>query len=223
MFHIAIVDDDQVIHQKLEEMITSILFKYPIPFKVSHFFSGNAFLSSKDAFSLIMLDVEMNDGDGILTKNSLKTHTPIIFLSSYQDRMIEAFGNHVVAYLLKNSHTLSQDLERYLLQISKTDCIYLDDQMIDYKEIIYLKADNVYTIIHTHNKDYLIRKSLKDMEKELCFPFYRVHKSYIINFDYLKDINHLELTLTTSEIIKISRGKLKDIQQSYYDYIRSTL
>lgn len=223
MFHIAIVDDDQVIHQKLEEMITSILFKYPIPFKVSHFFSGNAFLSSKDTFSLIMLDVEMNDGDGILTKNSLKTHTPIIFLSSYQDRMIEAFGNHVVTYLLKNSHTLSQDLERYLLQISKTDCIYLDDQMIDYKEIIYLKADNVYTIIHTHNKDYLIRKSLKDMEKELCFPFYRVHKSYIINFDYLKDINHLELTLTTSEIIKISRGKLKDIQQSYYDYIRSTL
>lgn len=165
----------------------------------------------------------MNDGDGILTKNSLAVHTPIIFLSSYQDRMIEAFGNHVIAYLLKNSHTLSQDLEKYLIQISKTDCIYLDNQMIDYKEIIYLKADNVYTIIHTYNKDYLIRKSLKDMEKELHFPFYRVHKSYIINFDYLKDINHLELTLTTSEIIKISRGKLKDIQQSYYDYIRSTL
>ncbi|MGE9999398.1 hypothetical protein [Catenibacterium mitsuokai] len=39
----------------------------------------------------------------------------------------------------------------------------------------------------------------------------------------MKDINHLKLTLTTSEIIKISRGRLKDIQQSYYDYIRSTL
>ena len=50
--------------------------------------------------------------------------------------MIEAFGNHVIAYLSKNSHTLSQDLERYLIQISKTDCIYLDNQMIDYKEII---------------------------------------------------------------------------------------
>ncbi|WP_329735484.1 hypothetical protein [Catenibacterium mitsuokai] len=46
MFHIAIVDDDQSIHQKLEEMITSILFKYPISFKVSHFFSGNEFLNS---------------------------------------------------------------------------------------------------------------------------------------------------------------------------------
>ena len=32
MFHIAIIDDDQSIHQKLEEMITSILFKYPIHF-----------------------------------------------------------------------------------------------------------------------------------------------------------------------------------------------
>lgn len=46
MFHIAIVDDDQVIHHKLEEMITSILFKYPILFTVSHFFSGNEFLTS---------------------------------------------------------------------------------------------------------------------------------------------------------------------------------
>lgn len=79
MFHIAIVDDDQSIHQKLEEMITSILFKYPIPFTVSHFFSGNEFLN-KDIFSLIILDIEMNDGGCILTKNSLKVHTPIIFL-----------------------------------------------------------------------------------------------------------------------------------------------
>ena len=46
MFHIAIIDDDQSIHQKLEEMITSILFKYPIHFTVSHFFSGNEFLTS---------------------------------------------------------------------------------------------------------------------------------------------------------------------------------
>ena len=52
MFHIAIVDDDQSIHQKLEEMITSILFKYPIHFTVSHFFSGNEFLTNKDTFSL---------------------------------------------------------------------------------------------------------------------------------------------------------------------------
>lgn len=87
--------------------------------------------------------------------------------------MIEAFGNHVIAYLLKNSHTLSQDLERYLIQISKTDCIYLDNQMIDYKEIIYLKADNVYTIIHTYSKDYLIRKSLKDIEKDKMDPVKR--------------------------------------------------
>ena len=61
MFHIAIVDDDQSIHQKLEEMITSILFKYPILFTVSHFFSGNEFLNNKDIFSLIILDIEMKD------------------------------------------------------------------------------------------------------------------------------------------------------------------
>ena len=61
MFHIAIIDDDQSIYQKSEEMITSILYKYPIPFKVSHFFSGNEFFNYKDTFSLIIIDVEMNE------------------------------------------------------------------------------------------------------------------------------------------------------------------
>ena len=53
MFHIAIVDDDQSIHQKLEEMITSILFKYPIHFAVSHFFSGNEFSTHFNTLYLI--------------------------------------------------------------------------------------------------------------------------------------------------------------------------
>ena len=223
MFNIAVVDDDQDIHQYLEKMISKILFKYPIPFKIIHFLSGNDFLNSKEKFSLIILDVEMNNGDGIITKNTFKEHTPIIFLSSYQDRMIEAFGSNVLAYLLKDSKTLEKDLESYLIQIAQADCIYLDHQVIYYRDIVYLKADNVYTIIHTLNKDYLIRKSLKEMEKQLHFPFYRVHKSYIINFDYLKDINHLEITLNNLEVIKISRGKLKDIQKNYYDYLRSII
>lgn len=223
MFNIAVVDDDQNIHQSLEKMISKILFKYPIPFKIVHFLSGNDFLNSNETFSLVILDVEMNNGDGIITKNTFKEHTPIIFLSSYQDRMIEAFGSNVLAYLLKDSINLEKDLESYLIQIAQADCIYLDHQIIYYRDIVYLKADNVYTIIHTLNKDYLIRKSLKEMEKQLHFPFYRVHKSYIINFDYLKDINHLEITLNNLEVIKISRGKLKDIQRNYYNYLRSII
>nr|WP_317999613.1 LytTR family DNA-binding domain-containing protein [uncultured Faecalibacillus sp.] len=201
MFNIAVVDDDQNIHQSLEEMISKILFKYPIPFKIVHFLSGNDFLNSNETFSLVILDVEMNNGDGIITKNTFKERTPIIFLSSYQDRMIKAFGSNVLAYLLKDSINLEKDLESYLIQIAQADCIYLDHQIIYYRDIVYLKADNVYTIIHTLNKDYLIRKSLKEMEKQLHFPFYRVHKSYIINFDYLKDINHLEITLNNLEVI----------------------
>ena len=70
MFNIAVVDDNQDIHQYLEKMISKILFKYPIPFKIIHFLSGNDFLNSKEKFSLIILDVEMNIGDVIITKNT---------------------------------------------------------------------------------------------------------------------------------------------------------
>lgn len=222
MFKIAIVDDDHDIHKNLEKIISKILLKYSNFFQIIHFFSGNDFLNNKESFSLVILDVEMNNGDGIITKNTFKESTPIIFLSSYQDRMIEAFGSNVLAYLLKDSITLEKDLEQYLIQTIQADYIYLDQQLIYYRDIVYLKSDNVYTIIHTFNKDYIIRKSLKEMDQQLHFPFYRVHKSYIINFNYLKNINHLEITLTNLEKIKISRGKLKDIQKKYCDYLRST-
>lgn len=53
MFHIAIVDDDQSIHQKLEEMITSILFKYLYILQYLTSFLVMSFLLTKIHFLLL--------------------------------------------------------------------------------------------------------------------------------------------------------------------------
>jgi two-component system, LytTR family, response regulator len=58
-------------------------------------------------------------------------------------------------------------------------------------EIMYCQADLNYTLIHTSKNERLISsKNLKEFE-ELLNPsvFFRCHKSYIINLNYIKKFN----------------------------------
>ena len=62
-------------------------------------------------------------------------------------------------------------------------------RVIECKDILYCKADGRYTRIFLHNgESYTIAKVLKKYEELLpdsCF--FRIHKSYLVNLDYVKE------------------------------------
>jgi len=48
--------------------------------------------------------------------------------------------------------------------------------------VLYFKADHKYTSIFTESGEYLIRKSIKDLAKELDpHSFWQIHRSTIVN------------------------------------------
>ena len=62
--------------------------------------------------------------------------------------------------------------------------------VVNYKDILFIEAKSVYVILHLNNgKEYEIRKLLKDFEEFLPEEnFIRIHRSIIINSEYLKDL-----------------------------------
>ena len=90
-------------------------------------------------------------------------------------------------------------------------------------EVSYLQADEKYvTIVTKHSKSYILDSSLKKMEDKLPAYFIRVHKSYIINKNLLKEIrkhfnNRFVLLLDDYSQSKITSGR------SYYQSIKSLL
>lgn len=72
-------------------------------------------------------------------------------------------------------------------------------------DIIYMKSDDNYVIVfYSHNgsiKKELVRSTLKSVSSNLEFPFLRVHRSYLVNFNKVCKIdgNNQSLTLTLSE------------------------
>ena len=76
-------------------------------------------------------------------------------------------------------------IESSKIKIAKQDGF----SMLDTSDILYLEAENNYTRIYTESQGRIIScKTLKQFEDVLSSSrFFRVHKSYIVNLEYLKE------------------------------------
>ena len=76
---------------------------------------------------------------------------------------------------------------------------------IQFKDIQFIKADNVYLEVNTADKKFLVRSPLKDyLEKLPKNKFYRAHKSYIVNVDHIDAINSKDIVINNN-LIPISK------------------
>ncbi len=76
------------------------------------------------------------------------------------------------------------------------------------KEIIWIQADDYCVRIHTADKSYYLRKSLKFLEKELSsFGFVRVHRGALLNLNFLDYINFDASTLKLQDQTELPLSK----------------
>ena len=89
------------------------------------------------------------------------------------------------------------------------DSIFVKKQHLYYRiqfgDIQFIKADNVYLEVNTLDKKFLVRSPLKDyLEKLPQNKFYRAHKSYIVNVDHIDAINSKDIMINNT-LIPISK------------------
>ncbi len=89
------------------------------------------------------------------------------------------------------------------------DSIFVKKQHLYYRiqfgDIQFIKADNVYLEVNTADKKFLVRSPLKDyLEKLPSNKFYRAHKSYIVNVDHIEAINSKDIMINNN-LIPISK------------------
>ncbi|NJB35476.1 MULTISPECIES: LytTR family DNA-binding domain-containing protein [Flavobacteriaceae] len=89
------------------------------------------------------------------------------------------------------------------------DSIFVKKQHLYYRiqfgDIQFIKADNVYLEVNTVDKKFLVRSPLKDyLEKLPKDKFFRAHKSYIVNVDHIDAINSKDIMIN-NQLIPISK------------------
>jgi len=99
-------------------------------------------------------------------------------------------------------------------------------RVLNVAEIMYMEADSNYTIIHLSGLNKIVAtRTMGDFEKILDTPeFFRIHKSIIININYLKGYssyqgNFVELIDGTS--LSISRRRLNEFREAIKHFSKS--
>ncbi|PLK46234.1 LytTR family DNA-binding domain-containing protein [Emticicia sp. TH156] len=100
--------------------------------------------------------------------------------------------------------------------------------MVNLSDILYLKSAKNYTIFKlADGREIISSKTLRIFEEELneIVNFVRLHRSYIINLEHVKDLYFNcrgGEVLIQDEKIVISRRKAADFRRKYRKYLRTT-
>lgn len=96
-------------------------------------------------------------------------------------------------------------------------------EFVNVKDIIYLKAEGSYTKLSLQqNKNLLICKSLKEMEKKINNPaFLRVHQTFLVNMEFVQRYNQREqrIELCGEQQIRVSRSGNQRVKKFIQQFI----
>ena len=172
---------------------------------------------------LIFLDIHLPKLSGMDFLKVLPYHTRVILTTAFPEYALEGYEFDVVDYLLKPI-----SFERFLKAVSKviyqpeaaapqrgeparppgpashTYVFVKSDKTflrIDFDQIIFIKADDVYTWVYSAEKHHFLSYSLKFWLDVLpASDFCRIHKSYIVNLAWIEKIE--------GNRVHTSKGKL---------------
>lgn len=197
---------------------------------------------------LIFLDIQLPKLTGFEVLELIE-HTPIIiFTTAYDQYAIQAFEKNAVDYLLKPfseerfNTAIQKAIEKLAVRQNDSTTVkkvvdyissntpHLDRivvktnsaiKVIPLEQVIYLEAQDDYVMIYTTGGKHLKEKTMKYFETHLPDrQFVRIHRSYIVNIDFIAQIEHFSKE-TYLAILK-NGTKLK-ISESGYKLLRERL
>lgn len=98
---ILIIEDEELAVKKLHKMLISIDKDIEVIANLDSIESSVEWLENNETPDLIMMDIELLDGQSFEIFNRVKVMSPVIFTTSYDEYALKAFKVNSVDYLLK--------------------------------------------------------------------------------------------------------------------------
>lgn len=123
-------------------------------------------------------------------------------------------------------NTLGNMSKRYIQNKLENKTIVIDDdngstRFIRLSEIIYATAEGKFTIIHTMTQQIRAKISISDFSEMLSKNFITVHRSFVVNVDYIVELKRYSLIMIDKSDIPIPVKKYDAVKQKIeqlYDF-----
>ena len=242
MFTIAICDDQVSVLSQISSHCEYVMTKEKAEYQCLLFSSGEEVLKYCEkpdtaTIDLLILDIELPGINGLQLKEVLLEESKvwrILFLSGHTEGMVEAFGIKTIGFLSKpvDKEKLETKLQgvfkehesRQWVHLQGTGPLEKSDFLWD--EIIYFEAKGNYTSVFFYDfhekrvKTILLSQMIGDIESKLQNrDILRVHRSYIVNMNYICEINDKVRLSKTDFLIPVGRKWKERAKTEYMEYL----
>ena len=219
-YNVIIVDDEYLARKLLQDYVSNVE-SLQLVATCSNAFEAMEALTN-NTIDIMLLDIQMPDLTGLELVKSLEKKPAVIFTTAYSEYAVDAFNLAVVDYLLKpfdfprffqairkaigNVQPKAEETTKQAADISKSNdfiTVKADYKLykINYDDLLFIEGQHEYVTFHTTQRRITALFALKDLEEMLPKDrFVRVHKSYIVSFKHIQDLDKSDVTVAGNKV-----------------------
>lgn len=226
--NIAICDDQLDICGQLELLVEKILKNKKVKYNIDVYSSGIELCKemSETEYQLVFLDVEMPEKNGVeigryIREKMKNEKIQIAYISSKEESAMSLFELRPINFLIKplrmeqiekviDKYMVVSEIHNYFFEWQKGKENYkIPIDKINYFEIsgrkIHMLAENM------QDEFYGSIEEINDRLNKEKFLF--IHKSTIVNYDYVKKISYDQVEMVDGRVFSISQSRRKSIKK----------
>lgn len=234
MLFLAVCDDMPTECADIAKQIEGVLTQFQTEFRIKQFFDGQELLHSRENFDIIFLDIKMPQINGMDLARKIREEEKrslIVFITAAREYVFQAFEVEAFQYLVKpiRKEKLRKVLEKAIKRIGADgdrDFLIImaarQTRKIFLKDIYYIESIGRLVKIHCAEETLEAYEQIGALEDKLSDKaFFRCHKCFLVNLDYVDAFHKTEISLENGEKIMLAKRRYEEFQRAVLSYMKA--
>ena len=224
-----ICDDEKSTCAELEQMLLNYASERTIKLDVDVFFSGDTltnYLYKEESPDILFLDIEIPVFNGVVVGDYIRRVLEneqifIIYISSKEQYALQLFKNRPFDFLVKplDEKKIFHILDNIYRILGKSNCAFEYQNKgvayrIQYRDILYFQSVGRKINIIMRQEIKCFYGKLADVAVKIPeYLFLNIHKSYLVNFNYVKEYTYEWVKMANGDILNISRANRATVRR----------
>ena len=230
MYRVAILEEEKVYTRVYEDYLKELFEIEDLKYQIDIYESTEELEKIMDNhYHLFLLDYSSEDRNGIEFARKLKSsgnNADVVFATTNEEmkKKYESLDAYAILKPVKEVE-IKEVFRKCVLEYFSRESITVmqDDVEIELRpEDIYF-VEHIYNGIKVYGENFPIctLDSLEDL-----FPiiegrkFFRCHKDYIVNLEYVQEIEKYDFNMLNGQVVPIAKNMYKTAQKELLEYIK---
>lgn len=232
MITIAICDDEKQTLDQIRKLVSVFFREKNMEVSIVCFPGGEELLRYDRSVDILFLDIQMNGIDGMETARKLRSRNFrgfLIFITVLREMVFQSFEVQAYDYLVKpvEEKKFVGTMERLIVSMNNVSEERLlvqkgyERSIVPFADIIYAEIIDRKVYLHLASSEVVdFYDRIENLEERLDSRFFRCHRSYLINMQYLKSYKNGVAYMEGGKEIPISRLRSKAFSEVILQYMK---